>query len=491
MRIEIPDEISNSAERFINASGYASVSDCSRSLLRNWTDDQEKKTKQPDQTKSDILRENTLRHLFPQWMTNFRDNLPVSLKSKDLYEVENIEKIKNAKSAIVIGAGPSLKKYNHLKMLAESGYKGLVIASDRIISDCLDAGLVPDIVVSIDGDLEIVDYYKNPLIMQNADKIQTMFSTTVNPKVVENWPCKDTLHFMNCHMDTMDSLISVSRAMWLMANKTVIQCLTKDTKVLVNGGYKDMGWMKSGDIVYSYNFEKRTIEKRRCIGVYSNGKRSILTVKTKTSSITSTPNHLFARFKNGKYAWVRADNLRKGDIVLTTDKWPKVKMRHEKIHSIEDAGEQEVFDIQIEGTHNFFANSILTHNTGGNVGMTGWFIAHALKKNPLCMIGIEFSHPCPVEVNEIESYQTYYAMHAGDMEKVMKCFRRDFNPFFKNEAITHYIWDTYFEVARSWMEALYVQHKIMTYSCTGGGLMHSFSGIECMHFQDFLQQNKI
>lgn len=352
VRIDLPDEICNGAEKYLNLSGYASVSECARDQVRRWAATQEVNEKAPELSKSDVLRENTIRTLLPTWMSNFRQNVQLAFESKDMYAVENIEKIKNAKSAIIIGAGPSLKKYNHLNMLAKSDYKGLVIACDRILISCLEAGVVPDIVVTIDGDATIMDFYNSPLVGQYADKIQAIFSTTAHPDAVHSWSNKDTLHFMNCHMDTMETPISLSKGMWLMANKTMMQ-------------------------------------------------------------------------------------------------------------------------------------------TGGNVGMTGWFLAHALHKAPLCLIGVDLSHPAPCDLQEIESYQTYFNMHAGDMDKVIKCFRRDYNPFFKNESITHYVWDTYFEVARSWMAALYKQHGVMTYNCTGGGIMHSFEGMEQMHFQDFLEEHKI
>lgn len=353
VRIELPDEISIPAEKYINASGYASVSDCVRSLTRRWVDEQQIREKTSDPvTKSDILRDNTIRNLFPIWMRNFKENLSLLSTSKDFFEIEKIKKISEAKSALVIGAGPSIKKYNHLKMLANSDYRGMVIVCDRILIPVLEAGIVPDIVVSIDGDKEVADFYNTPILKQHAHEICAMLATSVDPAVVKAWPNPETMYFMNCHMDSMETPMSVSRAMWIMANKSVIQ-------------------------------------------------------------------------------------------------------------------------------------------TGGNVGLTCWFIAQSIKKTPLAFIGVEFSHPCPCDIEEVESYQMYHNMHAGNMDKIIKCFRRDFNPFFKNEAITHYVWDTYYEVAKSWIEAVYKTSGVMTYNCTGGGIMHSFEGITQMHFQDWLQKFKI
>lgn len=44
-------------------------------------------------------------------------------------------------SAIVIGAGPSVKKKKHLELLASSNYEGTIICTDRMLEPVLKAGI--------------------------------------------------------------------------------------------------------------------------------------------------------------------------------------------------------------------------------------------------------------------------------------------------------------------------------------------------------------
>ena len=51
-------------------------------------------------------------------------------------------------SAVVIAAGPSVKKQDPLAQLIETGYKGAIIATESAMSYCLRKGVVPDLVVT-------------------------------------------------------------------------------------------------------------------------------------------------------------------------------------------------------------------------------------------------------------------------------------------------------------------------------------------------------
>ncbi len=52
--------------------------------------------------------------------------------------------------AIVIAAGPSIKRLDPAKDLREAGFRGATIATDSAIAYCLRSGIVPDLVVSLD-----------------------------------------------------------------------------------------------------------------------------------------------------------------------------------------------------------------------------------------------------------------------------------------------------------------------------------------------------
>ena len=74
-------------------------------------------------------------------------NAPHTKKSfKDLPTL-SAEKLK---SAIIVSAGPSLHKFDVLKKLQRSNYKGCIVAIDGSLVKCLKNGIIPDYVLTLD-----------------------------------------------------------------------------------------------------------------------------------------------------------------------------------------------------------------------------------------------------------------------------------------------------------------------------------------------------
>ena len=127
---------------------------------------------------------------FDNWVQNFAINLENiwnETSAKEL-EFDNNQKQKN-NSAIVIGRGPSIKKHKHLELLAQSNYNGSIICTDGSLIGALEAGITPEkfpkfYVVTIDPYQVIEKLYDDPIITKFGSKINGMFSTITNPKVV-------------------------------------------------------------------------------------------------------------------------------------------------------------------------------------------------------------------------------------------------------------------------------------------------------------------
>ena len=127
---------------------------------------------------------------FDNWVQNFAINLENiwnETSAKEL-EFDNNQKQKN-NSAIVIGRGPSIKKHKHLELLAQSNYNGSIICTDGSLIGALKAGITPEkfpkfYVVTIDPYQVIEKLYDDPIITKFGSKINGMFSTITNPKVV-------------------------------------------------------------------------------------------------------------------------------------------------------------------------------------------------------------------------------------------------------------------------------------------------------------------
>jgi hypothetical protein len=143
-----------------------------------------------DDSVSDRFHRSTRDKLFDLWMANFAANLgPMSTPSAralgDLVTEMQVPTAAPAGPALVVGGGPSLREHRHLELLAEACPPGLtVIATDRILIPLLRLGVVPDLVVSIDGDHEIIARFVNdPVVDEHGPKLRVAMATTGAPPV--------------------------------------------------------------------------------------------------------------------------------------------------------------------------------------------------------------------------------------------------------------------------------------------------------------------
>lgn len=66
-------------------------------------------------------------------------------------------------SAVIVAAGPSVHRHDPVGELIRGGYQGAVIATDSAMRGCLRAGLVPDLVVTVDPHADrIVRWFGRP-----------------------------------------------------------------------------------------------------------------------------------------------------------------------------------------------------------------------------------------------------------------------------------------------------------------------------------------
>ena len=127
---------------------------------------------------------------FDEWVQNFASNLPDiwnETSAKDL--MKNTSEYENS-SAIVIGRGPAINKFQHLKLLAESNYQGNIICCDGKLADALKAGVTPTkfpkfYVTTIDPYPEIRKHYDDPLIDEYGSQIKGIFTVLTNPNAVQ------------------------------------------------------------------------------------------------------------------------------------------------------------------------------------------------------------------------------------------------------------------------------------------------------------------
>lgn len=130
---------------------------------------------------------------YEQWVKNFALNLhdiwneqSARILDPDLDPKHNVEN----KSCIVIGAGPSIRKHDHLAILAKSNYQGSIICTDRMLIPCLEEGITPEkfqkfYVVTIDGAEILQKFYDDAIVSKYGQKINGIFSTIIHPATAE------------------------------------------------------------------------------------------------------------------------------------------------------------------------------------------------------------------------------------------------------------------------------------------------------------------
>ena len=176
---------------------------------------EEKKSKFP--YKSAIISEMTIKRTLDIWMDNLANNIQEIKLGKDLRQVKPV-----GGPALVVGAGPSISKYNHLDLLASSNFRKTIIATDKMLIPLLKKGVVPQYVVCVDGYSECMRYFQDPLVEENKDKIKAFFTTFVHPSTIQSF--KGEKYFFHTAMDDHMKPDSLTRAIYFMTRNTIVPC---------------------------------------------------------------------------------------------------------------------------------------------------------------------------------------------------------------------------------------------------------------------------
>lgn len=173
---------------------------------------------------SERFHHSTREKLFDLWMANFAANLAAMARPEgralpQLQQELGVPERPPAGPALVVGGGPSLRVHRHLELLADSRPAGLLlIATERILVPLLRLGVVPDLVVSIDGDHEVIGRFVNdPVVDEHGPDLRVAMATTGAPPVAERFlKAGATIYWFNPLFDDYrrrDSVTAVQRAM--------------------------------------------------------------------------------------------------------------------------------------------------------------------------------------------------------------------------------------------------------------------------------------
>lgn len=109
-------------------------------------------------------------------LANARRNRAVLGRGKSLAELRGAS-IGEGESAVVIAAGPSMRRRDPARAILDSGYTGAVVTTESALLYCLRSGLVPDLTVSVDPHADrIVRWFGDPSLTEEALRRDDYFS---------------------------------------------------------------------------------------------------------------------------------------------------------------------------------------------------------------------------------------------------------------------------------------------------------------------------
>lgn len=242
------------------------------------------------------------------------------------------------------------------------------------------------------------------------------------------------LHVPGTHSFVSNGMISHNTGRMCIAKGTKITCLNKD---------KNIEDIRPGDIVFCYDEEHTCIELAKVKNLWLTGKdRDCVKIKwysygeQTSGELICTPEHPILK-KNG--SWVEAHTLtqkdkifrlkRKNrniheldlnikDISLLTDRKDDILIDHtHEIISVEECGKYEVYDIEVEGYHNFIANELLVHNSSAdpnlqNIPSHAIDIRHMFRATPQEIIDIKYENELYIKIHD--SLKTIEGWKYGD-----------------------------------------------------------------------------
>jgi len=117
-------------------------------------------------------------------------------------------------AAIVVGAGPSLRRRQSLERIRDAKFRGTVVSTDGALGACLRAGVVPHVVVTVDPHADrIVRWFGDPMLAApSADdyfRRQEMDATHAEDEVAAN---RALLELVNRHGPAMRVAVATSAA---------------------------------------------------------------------------------------------------------------------------------------------------------------------------------------------------------------------------------------------------------------------------------------
>ncbi|AVM75583.1 6-hydroxymethylpterin diphosphokinase MptE-like protein [Magnetospirillum gryphiswaldense] len=101
-------------------------------------------------------------------LDNAKRNLALLDKGQSLAALRDVQ-IGTSDQAVVIAAGPSIRRHDPIARIKKANFQGAVIATDSAVAYCLRNGVIPDLVVTLDPHAKrIVRWFGDPDLTEDA-----------------------------------------------------------------------------------------------------------------------------------------------------------------------------------------------------------------------------------------------------------------------------------------------------------------------------------
>lgn len=163
------------------------------------------------------INEQTFREKEGLWFNNLAENLTSIRGGHDLLDLPKHD----GQPALVVGAGPSA--YEQLPVIADlaKGFKGVIVACDKILRDLLEKGVEPLYVLSVDGDPQVAKFFTDLPPSPTTSAVMNGF--TIHPDTVK--ACPYPIYWYTSIIDNPYEAKSLTRAIQWMTKKTMLPSL--------------------------------------------------------------------------------------------------------------------------------------------------------------------------------------------------------------------------------------------------------------------------
>lgn len=194
---------------------------------------------------------------------------------------------------------------------------------------------------------------------KNAQDREKQWIATGYPFKIVNY--ETVARDLYCEPKKKDNRISCAKVVLNSFDMVVFdECFSYYSRVMLeDGSLEYIGKIVTHKLpvkVMSYNWETRQFEVKPVVNYFDNGVKPILLLSTNKGTVKVTGNHKYYRLDGTS---VLAGELKVGDVIASFDNGI---LSNSCVLSIKMAGEENTYNIEVEGNHNYICGGSLVSN---------------------------------------------------------------------------------------------------------------------------------